>query len=82
MSIGPHIIEDAKKQGIDLAIKYIPRDVFDKRAVEKGQVKFFDIAYIEVKPEIKGKSISIELSDFSVYYTQEDLDTVIENMKN
>ncbi len=82
MSIGPHIIEDAKKQGIDLAIKYIPRDVFDKRAVEKGQVKFFDIAYIEVKPEIKGKSINIELSDFSVYYTQEDLDTVIENMKN
>lgn len=82
MSIGPHIIEDAKKQGIDLAIKYIPRDVFDKRAVEKGQVKFFDIAYIEVKTEIKGKSISIELSDFSVYYTQEDLDTVIENMKN
>lgn len=82
MSIWPHIIEDAKKQGIDLAIKYIPRDVFDKRAVEKWQVKFFDIAYIEVKPEIKEKSISIELTDFSVYYTQEDLDTVIENMKN
>lgn len=82
MSIWPHIIEDAKKQGIDLAIKYIPRDVFDKKAVEKWQVKFFDIAYIEVKPEIKGKSISIELTDFSVYYTQEDLDTVIENMKN
>ena len=82
MSIGPHIIEDAKRQGIDLSIKYIPRDVFDKRAVEKGQVKFFDIAYIEVKPEIKAKSVSIELTDFSVYYTQEDLDTVIENMKN
>lgn len=82
MSIGPHIIEDAKKQGIDLAIKYIPRDVFDKRAVEKGQVKFFDIAYIEVKPQIKAKSVSIELTDFSVFYTQEDLDTVIENMRN
>ncbi|MCK9466730.1 MAG: site-specific DNA-methyltransferase [Candidatus Absconditabacterales bacterium] len=82
MSIGPHIIEDAKKEGIDLAIKYIPRDVFDKKAVERGQVKFFDIAYIEVKPEIKKNTISLELKDFSVNYSQEDIDTVIDSMNN
>ncbi len=82
MSIWPHIIEDAKKQGIDLAIKYIPRDVFDKKAVERWQVKFFDIAYIEIKPEVKKNSISIELTDFSVNYSQEDIDTVIDSMNN
>jgi len=82
MSIWPHIIEDAKKEWIDLAIKYIPRDVFDKKAVQSWQVKFFDIAYIEVKPEIKKNSISIELTDFSVNYSQEDIDTVIDNMNN
>ena len=82
MSIWPHIIEDAKKQGIDLAIKYIPRDVFDKKAVERWQVKFFDIAYIEVKPEIKKNTISLELKDFSVNYSQEDIDTVIDSMNN
>ena len=37
-------------KGIDIAPKYIPAEVFDKRAVEKGQVVFHDVAFIEVKP--------------------------------
>ena len=44
-----------KDQGIDIAFRIIPREVFDKKAVEKGQVKFYDVAFIEVKPIIKGK---------------------------
>lgn len=82
MSVWPHIIEEAKKLGIDLALKYIPRDVFDKRAIEKGQVKFFDIAYIEVRPVIKNRTVSVNLVDFSVFYTQEDIDVVIEKLWN
>ena len=46
---------EMKSHGIDLQFKVIPREVFDKRAVEKGQVKFYDVAYIEVKPIIKRK---------------------------
>src|SRR3989338_1059319 len=40
MGLFPNIQEEAKKKGIDLALKYIPRDVFDKRAVEKNQVVY------------------------------------------
>lgn len=62
-------------QGIDVAFRIIPREVFDKKAVEKGQVKFYDVAYIEVNPIIKGrvnsKELSIELVDFSVFYNQD-----------
>ncbi|UJS16664.1 MAG: site-specific DNA-methyltransferase [Candidatus Jettenia sp.] len=36
MGLFPNIQEEAKSKGIDLAMKYIPRDVFDKRAVEKN----------------------------------------------
>ncbi|MEK7440792.1 MAG: site-specific DNA-methyltransferase, partial [Chloroflexota bacterium] len=35
MGLFPNIQEEAKSKGIDLALKYIPREVFDKRAVEK-----------------------------------------------
>ncbi|MCL6591895.1 MAG: hypothetical protein K6U80_18340, partial [Firmicutes bacterium] len=35
--------EEAKAKGIDLALKYIPREVFDKRAVERNQVVFHDV---------------------------------------
>lgn len=40
------------KQGVEARFRIIPREVFDKRAVEKGQVKFYDVAYIDIKPII------------------------------
>ena len=49
MGLFPNIQEEAKAKGIDLAMKYIPREVFDKRAVEKNQVVFHDVSFIEVK---------------------------------
>jgi DNA modification methylase len=71
--------------GIDIAFKVIPREVFDKKAVEKGQVKFYDVAFIEAKPIIKGgvksKELSIELTDFSVFYNQDDSGEVEEALK-
>ena len=75
MGLFPNILDEAKAKGIDIAMKYIPRDVFDKRAVEKNQVVFHDVSFIEVKPHFgKGKnkhSIAVELSDFSVFYSQD-----------
>lgn len=52
MGLFPNIQEEAKSKGIDLALKYIPREVFDKRAVEKNQIVFHDVSYIEVKPHV------------------------------
>jgi len=73
----PAALEEARGKGIDLAPKTIPPEVFDKRAVDKGQVQFFDIAYVEAQPRYaKGRSakgkltLAIELTDFSVHYTQ------------
>ncbi|KAF0159997.1 MAG: adenine specific DNA methylase Mod [Syntrophaceae bacterium] len=53
MGLFPNIQEEAKAKGIDLALKYIPREVFDKRAVEKNQVVFHDVSYIDIKPLVK-----------------------------
>jgi len=78
MGLFPNIQEEAKHKGIDLAMKYIPREVFDKRAIEKNQVVFHDVSFIEVKPVFgKGKTkhhIAIELTDFSVFYSQDSAD--------
>lgn len=76
----------AKSQGIDMQFKVIPREVFDTKAVEKGQVKFYDVAYIEIKPIIKGrvnkKTIAVELIDFSVFYNQDNTGEVEEKLKS
>jgi DNA modification methylase len=74
MGLFPNIQEEAKNKGIDLALKYIPREVFDKRAVEKNQVVFYDVNYIEVKPHVKKNQIAVELNDFSVFYSQDSVD--------
>ncbi len=80
MGLFPNIQEEAKSKGVDLAMKYIPRDVFDKRAVEKNQVVFHDVSFIEVKPHIKKKNVAVELTDFSVFYSQ-DAEGADENLK-
>src|SRR5258708_6135360 len=36
MGLFPHIQEEARATGVDLALKYIPPEVFDKRAIEKN----------------------------------------------
>lgn len=81
MGLFPNIQEEAKAKGIDLAMKYIPRDVFDKRAIEKNQVVFHDVSFIEVKPHFDGNKIAVELTDFSVFYSQ-DAQGADEALKN
>ncbi len=84
MGLFPNILDEAKNKGIDLAMKYIPQDVFDKRAVEKNQVVFHDVSFIEVKPHLKKKSVAVELTDFSVFYSQDaqDVDKTLKKGKS
>jgi len=81
MGLFPNIQEEAKAKGIDLVLKYIPREVFDKRAVEKNQVVFHDVSYIEVTPHVKKGQIAVELTDFSVYYSQDSVDNAAQSLK-
>jgi len=83
MGLFPTIQDDAKRRGIDLSYKQIPIEVFDKRAVEKGEVVFHDVAYIEMKPIIKkDRMVSIELIDFCVFYNQGSIQTTEEKLRN
>ena len=81
MGLSPAAQDEARGRGVDVALKYIPRDVFDKRAIEKNQVVFHDVSYIEVKPHVKGKTMSIELTDFSVFYSQDSIDHLSAELK-
>ena len=82
MGLFPNVQEEAKTKGIDLAMKYIPRDVFDKRAIEKNQVVFHDVSFIEVKPIVTGNKLSVELTDFSVFYSQDSVDNAAAALGN
>jgi DNA methylase len=84
MGLFPAVLEEARSKGIDLLPKYIPAEVFDKRAVDKGQVVFHDISFVEATPRYDKKNklaVHIELTDFSVYYNQGAADAAIAAMK-
>ena len=80
MGLFPNVLDEAKNKGIDIAPKYIPAEVFDKRAVERNQVVFHDVAFIEVKPRIHAPNnssglptVAVELTNFSVFYSQDSI---------
>jgi site-specific DNA-methyltransferase (adenine-specific)/adenine-specific DNA-methyltransferase len=84
MGLFPAILHEARSKGIDIAPKTIPPEVFDKRAVDKGQVRFADVAYIEIATRFDRNdklTLAVELTDFSVYYSQGVADSITAELK-
>jgi len=84
MGLAPRLVDEARAKGVAVALRYIPKDVFDQRAVDKGQVSFHDLAYVEASAKVVSKrdrSITVSLTDFGVSYRQDGLDSMIEGMK-
>jgi hypothetical protein len=81
MGVVPDAIEDAKKKGVKLNLKIIPREVFDNKAVADGAVRFSEVGYLDIKIEIKKLEASVVLTDFSVFYSQDALELDGENLQ-
>jgi adenine-specific DNA-methyltransferase len=62
--------EVAKQQAalakIDLRFLRIPREVLEKKAVEQGDIRFFELAALAVDVARKGRAITLTLSDFLI----------------
>ena len=83
MGLFPDYLAEARSKGIDIMPKYIPAEVFDKRAVARDQVVFHDVAYIEVRPHYRKSEVAVELTDFSVFYSQDtDAETTLKEGKS
>ena len=81
MGLFPNIQEDAAQKGVDIVLKYIPKDVFDKRAVSKGEAKFHDVAFIDAKPHFDKNKVALELTNYQVFYTQGAISFAEQNLK-
>ncbi|HYT37608.1 MAG TPA: site-specific DNA-methyltransferase [Ktedonobacteraceae bacterium] len=62
--------ETAKQMAADanirLAFKKIPREVLEKKAVEQGDIVFYELAALDVEVKPIKKSVSVELKNFFV----------------
>jgi hypothetical protein len=67
MGLFPNIRDVAAKQGVDLNCLYIPNDIFDKKAVKKHQIIFYNTAYIDAQIITKKDEFSVKLKGYSVF---------------
>jgi len=58
--------QDAEKAGIDLRLVRIPREVLDKRAVEQGDVRFFELAALSIGVKQSGARVTLSIDDFVI----------------
>lgn len=67
MGLHDVVEQEAKKAGINLSLLNIPREVMDKRAVDAGDVQFFELAYLETETKkTKTEEYVIQLTDFVI----------------
>jgi adenine-specific DNA-methyltransferase len=58
--------QDAELAGIDLRLIRIPRELLENKAVEQGDIKFFELAALSVSVKKKARSVTLELTDFII----------------
>ncbi len=68
MGLHDLVKEEAEKYGVKLATLQIPREVMELSPEEarKHSVQFFELAYLEVEPEIEGRRVTVTLKDFII----------------
>jgi DNA modification methylase len=56
----------AAESRVNVAFKKIPREVLDKKAIEQGDVQFFELAALSVNAKHKKREITLKLTDFVI----------------
>ena len=83
MGIKPVMVDEAREQGVSVTLRYIPNDVFDTKLIAKGEVKFYDVGYVEIEAkQNKNGPVTVSLKDFGVFYSQDDSDGITESLKS
>jgi DNA modification methylase len=65
------MVEAAKKKGVKLLLLQIPREVMEQQAAAKGDVRFFELAYLEAEiKQPKKLTALVALKDFVIPNTE------------
>jgi DNA modification methylase len=56
----------AAESRVEVAFKKIPREVLEKKAVEQGDVRFFELGALAVENKQNGRELCLKLKDFVI----------------
>jgi adenine-specific DNA-methyltransferase len=58
--------QQAAQANIQMRFLKIPRDVMDKRAIEQGDIQFFELAALSVDVQTSERKVTLKLTDFVI----------------
>ena len=58
--------QQAAAANIQMRFLRIPRDVMDKRATDSGEIRFFELAALEVEPIVKKREVVLKMTNFVI----------------
>jgi SAM-dependent methyltransferase len=58
--------QQAAEANITMRFIRIPREVLEKKAVEQGDIKFFELAALAVEVKQEGRAVNLQLTDFVI----------------
>jgi DNA modification methylase len=56
--------QQAAETGVDLRFLTIPREVLERKAVEQGDIQFFELAALFVDHQVKGRTLTLDITNF------------------
>ena len=78
MGLANLMVDEAKGRGVRLLMLHIPREVMEQQAVDKGDIHFYELAYLEADIQVKSPKtsevletsevcrVTVELTDFVI----------------
>ena len=69
MGLNDAIQEVAKQLGVRLKLRIIPMDVLNEQAINKKDIKFFELAYFKADLKVSNKKLTVTLEDFVIPHT-------------
>ena len=66
MGLHDTVPEAARRRGLDLQLRQIPREVMEREVTEADAVRFFELAYVDLDVRRNGTEASVVLKDFAI----------------
>ena len=67
MGLQDLVVQEARNKGVRLVLKQIPREVMERQAADKGDVRFFELAYLDAAIMRPRKlTAMVKLKDFVI----------------
>jgi adenine-specific DNA-methyltransferase len=66
MGLHDTITERARRRGLDVRPRQIPREVMERHVTEANAVRFFELAYVDLDVRRQGHEACVVLKDFAI----------------